>query len=75
MIAFEARTNNPQAARPDGQEIEQIRWFSREEMKQAVLDKSLLLPPVMSVARKMIEAWYGNGANVDLVSGQSWRPE
>jgi NAD+ diphosphatase len=75
MIAFEARTNNPQAARPDGQEIEQIRWFSREEMKQAVLDKSLLLPPVMSVARKMIEAWYGNGANIDLVSGQSWRPE
>ena len=29
MIAFEAITNTPELARPDGDEIEEIRWFSR----------------------------------------------
>ena len=74
MIAFQAVTNNPEAARPDGQEIEQVRWLSRSDMKEAIADKSLLLPPIMSVARKMIEAWYGPNAGVDLTGGESWRP-
>jgi NAD+ diphosphatase len=72
MIAFEAITNTPQLARPDGDEIEEIRWFSREEMKSAILDKSLILPFEISVARQMINAWYGDGADKDLVGNQSW---
>ena len=73
MIAFEALTNTPQLARPDGQEIEEIRWFSRAEMKAAILDKSLILPLEISVARQMIKAWYGPGAEVDLIGSESWR--
>jgi NAD+ diphosphatase len=72
MIAFEAITNTPELARPDGDEIEEIRWFSREEMKSAILDKSLILPFEISVARQMINAWYGDGADRDLVGNQSW---
>jgi NAD+ diphosphatase len=72
MIAFEAITNTPEQARPDGDEIEEIRWFSREEMKSAILDKSLILPFEISVARQMINAWYGDGADKDLVGNQSW---
>ena len=72
MIAFEAITNTPERARPDGDEIEEIRWFSREEMKSAILDKSLILPFEISVARQMINAWYGDGADKDLVGNQSW---
>jgi NAD+ diphosphatase len=72
MIAFEAITNTPELARPDGDEIEEIRWFSREEMKSAILDKSLILPFEISVARQMINAWYGAGADKDLVGNQSW---
>jgi len=72
MIAFEAITNTPELARPDGDEIEEIRWFSREEMKSAILDKSLILPFEISVARQMINAWYGDGADKDLVGNQSW---
>ena len=73
MIAFEALTNTPQLARPDGEEIEEIRWFSRGDMKAAILDKSLILPLEISVARQMIKAWYGPGADVDLVGNESWR--
>ena len=73
MIAFEALTNTPQLARPDGEEIEEIRWFSRAEMKAAILDKSLILPLEISVARQMIKAWYGQGAEVDLIGSESWR--
>ena len=72
MIAFEAITNTPELARPDGDEIEEIRWFSREEMKSAILDKSLILPFEISVARQMINAWYGDGADKDLAGNQSW---
>jgi NAD+ diphosphatase len=73
MIAFEATTDTPELARPDGQEIEQIRWFSRADMKQAILDNSLILPIEISVARQMIKAWYGQGAEVDLKGNESWR--
>lgn len=73
MIAFEAVTDTPDIAKADGDEIEEIRWFSREDMKAAILDKSLILPLEMSVARQMIKAWYGPGADVDLIGNESWR--
>jgi NAD+ diphosphatase len=73
MIAFEAVTNTPQLAKADGDEIEEIRWFSRAEMKAAILDKSLILPLEISVARQMIKAWYGQAADVDLIGNESWR--
>ena len=73
MIAFEAVTDNPSAARPDGDEIEEIRWFSRAEMKQAILDATLILPLEISVARQMINGWYGDDAVKDLKGAESWR--
>jgi len=73
MIAFEAVTNTPELARADGDEIEEIRWFSRADMKAAIADKSLILPLEISVARQMINAWYGEGAEKDLVGAESWR--
>jgi NAD+ diphosphatase len=76
MIAFHAITDNPEAARPDGEEIEEIRWYDRATMKQDVASQNLLLPPAMSVARKMIEAWYSADglSKDDLAGGESWRP-
>jgi NAD+ diphosphatase len=73
MIAFEAVTDNPTAARPDGDEIEEIRWFSRAEMKQAIIDATLILPLDISVARQMINGWYGDDAAKDLKGAESWR--
>ena len=60
MISFSAIATNPDEAIPDGEEIEEIRWLSREELRAAIADESLTLPPIMSVARKMIEFWYEN---------------
>jgi NAD+ diphosphatase len=73
MIAFEAVTNTPELARADGEEIEEIRWFSRSDMKQAILNNSLILPLEISVARQMIKAWYGDAADTDLKGNESWR--
>jgi NAD+ diphosphatase len=69
MIAFEAITDNPEQARPDGEEITEVKWFSREELKSATENGSLLLPPRVSVARRMIEGWLGEKA----VGGETWR--
>ena len=76
MIAFEAITDYPENARPDGEEITEVRWLSRDEMKQAVATADILLPPSISVARKMITAWYvaKDGYTVaDLTGGETWR--
>jgi NAD+ diphosphatase len=73
MIAFEAITDNPSAARPDGDEIEEVRWFTRDEMKQAIIDSTLILPLDISVARQMINGWYGEDAAKDLKGAESWR--
>ena len=76
MIAFEAITDHPENAHPDGEEITEVRWFSRDEMKTAVATADILLPPSISVARKMITAWYvGKDGYVesDLHGGETWR--
>ena len=69
MIAFEAVTDNPDVAKGDGEEITEVKWFSRAELKSAASDGSLLLPPTISVARKMIEGWLGERAQ----GGETWR--
>jgi len=77
MIAFEAITHRPEEARPDGTEISEVRWFSRDEMKRAIATQDILLPPSISVARRMIETWYTqvDGFTRDqLFGGESWRP-
>jgi len=69
MIAFEAVTDNPESAQGDGEEITEVKWFTRAELKAAAEDGSLLLPPRISVARKMIESWLGEST----AGGEIWR--
>lgn len=66
MIAFEAITSDPDVARPDGEEIVELRWYSREEMRDGVKSGELILPSQISVSRRMIAYWYGAGAAEDL---------
>lgn len=73
MIAFEAITDDPQSARPDGEEIVEIRWFDRISLLAATKDGSLLLPPPISVARAMIERWYGEREMEPLSTEDAWR--
>jgi NAD+ diphosphatase len=77
MISFEALIDDPSAARPDGEEIVEVRWYSRTELRSAMEDGTLLLPPMISVARKMIERWFaaehGDFSGHPLSGGESWR--
>jgi len=72
MIAFSAVVDDPSTAKADGVEITEVRWFSRDDLKSSVADGSLLLPPTISVARKMIAMWFGSGAE-KLTGGETWR--
>jgi NAD+ diphosphatase len=74
MIAFEALTDAPEDARPDGEEITEVKWFSRAELKSAAENGSLLLPPTVSVARRMIEGWLGaTSLDSSKLAGETWR--
>lgn len=48
---------------PDGTEIVKLRWFSREEL--AAERHELLLPGPVSIARAIIEYWYGQSLEGD----------
>ncbi|MBC7638786.1 MAG: NAD(+) diphosphatase [Rhodoferax sp.] len=53
----------------DGVEIESARWFSREDLRAAMSSGEVLLPPSVSIARALIEDWFG-GPLTD--SGVPW---
>ncbi|PZG16745.1 NAD(+) diphosphatase [Nonomuraea aridisoli] len=44
---------------PDDDEIAEARWFTREQLAQALKSGELRLPPRVSIARRLIETWYG----------------
>lgn len=73
MIAYEAIISNPESVKEDGEEIEEIIWLTREELKSKTSSGDLLLPPIISVARAMINSWYGSNASEELRGGESWR--
>jgi NAD+ diphosphatase len=58
MLGYHARAADT-AIQVDGEEIVEARWFSREELARACSDGSVRLPPSISIARRLIERWYG----------------
>ncbi|MBN6051444.1 NAD(+) diphosphatase [Nonomuraea sp. RK-328] len=44
---------------PDAEEIAEARWFSRAELAEALASGEVRLPPPVSIARRLIETWYG----------------
>jgi NAD+ diphosphatase len=59
MLGFTARADPDRelAERPDGTEILELRWFSRDELAGSIGD--VLLPGPTSIARGIIEHWFG----------------
>lgn len=45
---------------PDGEEILALRWFTRAELGAAVAADEIVLPGPTSIARAIIEEWYGD---------------
>lgn len=59
MVGFTAKLapESEGLLQPDGEEIEKLRWFSREDIAREA--KQLLLPGKLSISRAIIEHWYG----------------
>lgn len=58
MLAFRARACGGEV-RADGEEVSSVRWFTRSELAAAVARGEVELPGRASIARHMIEDWYG----------------
>ncbi|MEV0389870.1 NAD(+) diphosphatase [Nonomuraea sp. NPDC050643] len=64
MLGFFAEATTT-ALVPDAEEIAEARWFSREELAGALESGELRLPPPVSIARRLIETWYGGALTGD----------
>jgi NAD+ diphosphatase len=58
------------AVEVDGVELAHARWWTREEFEADLASDELMLPPRVSIARRLIEDWYGGrvGDGADWVN-------
>jgi len=70
MVGFRARVapGSSTVGRPDGEEILELRWFSRDELAAANAAGEIRLPGATSIARAIIDEWYGG----ELPDGGRW---
>jgi NAD+ diphosphatase len=59
MLGFRADAPAGQVISVDHTELAEAHWFSREELLAAVRSRQLGLPPPVSIARHIIESWFG----------------
>jgi NAD+ diphosphatase len=58
MLGFVAHATTTEVHRHDG-EIAEARWFTRDSLLEAVRSEQVVLSPPVSIARRLIELWYG----------------
>ena len=59
MLGFRADAPAGQDIVVDRDEIAEAYWFSRDELLAAIKAREIALPPPVSIARQIIEQWYG----------------
>jgi len=59
MLGFHAFAEGGQDIRVDAEEIGDAHWYTRRELLERLQARLLALPPPVSIARQIIEAWYG----------------
>jgi NAD+ diphosphatase len=60
MLGYHAWTDAPDDMVVDGDEITEARWFTRAELAAACEVGEVRLPPSISIARRLVERWYGS---------------
>lgn len=74
MLGFQAVAAGGQRIVVDKEEIGEARWFSRAELRASIDEGELAIAPSSSIARRLIEYWYG----AELPDGPSaptaWAP-
>ncbi|MDF4253550.1 NAD(+) diphosphatase [Streptomyces sp. WMMB303] len=58
MLGFMARATSSRI-QVDEDEIEEARWFSREDLRAAIDSGEVLTPSGISIAARLVELWYG----------------
>lgn len=58
MLGYHAQAVDTTIA-VDGTEIVEARWFTRAELRAACESGEAAIPPAVSIARKLIERWFG----------------
>jgi NAD+ diphosphatase len=59
MLGFRAQATGTEIT-VDEDEIAEANWFSRDDLRNALLSRDLLMPPSLSISRWLIETWYGS---------------
>ena len=59
MLGFRADAPAGQAISVDHEELAEAHWFSRDELLAAIKAREIALPPPVSIARHIIESWFG----------------
>ncbi|MBR7833180.1 NAD(+) diphosphatase [Actinospica durhamensis] len=59
MLGFRAVVDDPEAVRADGDELQEVRWFSRAELAAAIAAGEVVPSGRISIARSLIEHWFG----------------
>jgi NAD+ diphosphatase len=59
MLGFRAQATGSLLITVDQEEIAEAHWFSRDDLRQAIAQGTIRLPPPVSIAHRIIESWYG----------------
>jgi NAD+ diphosphatase len=62
MLGFTAHATTTRIT-VDGVEIGEAQWFTRDGLAAAVTSEAVRLPPRVSIARRLIEHWFGGELN------------
>lgn len=69
MLGFRGEATSTEIT-VDQVELAEARWWSREQLQADVKAQRLLLPPGVSIARRLIEDWFGGPIEG---AGEPWR--
>ena len=58
MLGFRASATGTKIT-VDEEEIAEANWYSRDDLRAALLSGDLIMPPSLSISRWLIETWYG----------------
>ena len=60
MLGFRAHAAGGQEIKVDAHEIAEARWYSRAELRAALDNGEVRLPPPVSIAHQILASWYGS---------------
>jgi NAD+ diphosphatase len=60
MIGATGRVDGTPDPHPDGDEMAEVRWFTRDELRAAVEAAAVMVPGPISISRWLIDRWFGD---------------